>query len=139
MMDLNLRRNYTASGSLDNLHHGHHDEQSYPHYHSVLSRHLSRSMHHSTSVLDKEKSRKGKHHIKESINILPTIEDDEAKEETLKIPEEAEEIAESGKHTLHCGKTRILLSLEIFRDVDLTEFFQKTRESRFYVISSRSL
>ena len=100
MMDLNLRRNYTASGSLDNLHHGHHDEQSYPHYHSVLSRHLSRSMHHSTSVLDKEKSRKGKHHIKESINILPTIEDEEAKEETLKITEEAEETAESGKHSV---------------------------------------
>ena len=99
MMDLNLRRNYTASGSLDNLHHGHHDEQSYPHYHSVLSRHRSRSVHHSTSVLDKEKSRKGKHYIKESINILPTIEDEEAKEETLKITEEAEEIAESGKHT----------------------------------------
>ena len=137
MMDLNLRRNYTASGSLDNLHHGHHDEQSYPHYHSVLSRHLSRSMHHSTSVLDKEKSRKGKHHIKESINILPTIEDEEAKEEPLKITEEAEETAESGKHSVWKNENftlskiirenSIAYSAVLFRIkcVDFTEFFHK--------------
>ena len=79
-MDLSLRRNYTTSGSLENLS-GHHDKESYPHYHSVLSRH--RPFHHSSipSILEKEKPRKGKI-IRDSVSILPTIQDEEARDES---------------------------------------------------------
>ena len=59
--------------------HGHHDEEIYPHYHSVLSRHRT---HRSMSNLEKEKPRKGKI-IKEGIATMPTILDEETKEEEV--------------------------------------------------------
>ena len=60
--------------------HGHHDEEIYPHYHSVLSRHRT---HRSMSNLEKEKPRKGKI-IKEGIATMPTILDEETKEEVTR-------------------------------------------------------
>ena len=80
LLDFNLRRNYNPSGSLENVSHGHHDEEIYPHYHSVLSRHRT---HRSMSNLEKEKPRKGKI-IKEGIATMPTILDEETKEEVTR-------------------------------------------------------